>query len=144
MSLYTVNKSKRVESVDDDEKALQIQALQSAIWYTTGHITDAESLELGVTPSSHFIASLSTLVYSQINTLGEDIESFAKHRGGKVVNVDDVLLCARRNEGLYDLMVEYAKQHTTAFSHEFKPKGKQKENIRDVVKQNSKSSASHI
>ncbi|KTW30176.1 hypothetical protein T552_00653 [Pneumocystis carinii B80] len=135
------NRSRHVESVDD-EKALQIQALQSAIWYTTGHITDSESLELGVIPSSHFIASLSTLVYSQINTLGEDIESFAKHRGGKVINVDDVLLCTRRNEGLHELMVEYAKQTTS--TSEPKPKGKQKENIREAVKQNAKPPASRI
>ncbi|QSL66638.1 hypothetical protein MERGE_001021 [Pneumocystis wakefieldiae] len=138
------NKSAHVVDSVDDEKALQIQALQSAVWYTTGHITDAESLELGVIPSSHFIASLSTLVYSQINTLGEDIESFAKHRGGRVVNIDDVLLCTRRNEGLHDLMVEYAKQHTTASTSESKLKRKQKENIREAAKENVKSSASHI
>ncbi|KAG4300981.1 hypothetical protein PCANB_002677 [Pneumocystis canis] len=131
-------------SAEEDEKALQIQALQSAIWYTTEQITNAESLELGINPSSHFIASLSALVYSQINTLGEDIESFAKHRGGKVVNTDDVLLCARRNEGLHDLMVKYTKQHITASVLESKAKGKQKENIRESAKENAKSSISRV
>lgn len=113
-----------------DEEALQIQALQSAIWYTTSHLVDAASLELGMTTSSHFITSLAALVYAQIQTLGEDVESFAKHRGGKVVNIDDVLLCTRRNEGLHKQMSEYAKQVAVTVPES---RGKRKENIREAV-----------
>ncbi|KAG4305155.1 hypothetical protein PORY_001325 [Pneumocystis oryctolagi] len=148
-------------SADDDDKALQIQALQSAIWYTTEQIVNAESQELGVVPSSSFVASLSTLVYSQINTLGEDIESFAKHRGGKVVNVDDVLVGLRFFHGIhhtdvlsfareemrvlyYELMVKYAKHYTAMSAPEPRTKGKQKENIREAVKENAKSSTPRI
>ncbi|KAG5517899.1 hypothetical protein PMAC_000354 [Pneumocystis sp. 'macacae'] len=74
-------------------------ALESAVWHATEQIAETESLELRATATSGFVASLSTLVFSQIHTLGEDVESFAKHRGGKVVNVEDVLVggwCSRR------------------------------------------------
>lgn len=110
--------------------AVLTAALESAVWHTTQQIAEAESLELQAAPTSGFVASLSTLVFSQIYTLAEDIESFAKHRGGKVVNVEDVLLCARRNEGLHELMAEYARQHV---GPEAKARGK-KENIRVAVR----------
>lgn len=48
-------------------------------------------------------------MWSQILTSGADLEAFAKHRGGNVVDVKDVLLLVRRNEELRGVLEEASK-----------------------------------
>jgi centromere protein S len=47
---------------------------------------------------------LTELVWSQIENTAKDLESFAKHAGRSQISTDDVMLLARRNEGLEALL----------------------------------------
>jgi hypothetical protein len=44
-----------------------------------------------------------------IENVSHDLESFAKHAGRSTINTSDVLLLARRNEGLEDVLKQEAK-----------------------------------
>ena len=41
--------------------------------------------------------------------VSHDLEAFAKHAGRSTINTSDVLLLARRNEGLEDVLKQEAK-----------------------------------
>ena len=83
--------------------------MKSSLWYSIGTIVDAISLDSDLNATPRFIASLTELVWSQILTSGADLEAFAKHRGGNVVDVKDVLLLVRRNEELRGVLEEASK-----------------------------------
>jgi centromere protein S len=51
------------------------------------------------TDSSHLIENVS-----------HDLEAFAKHAGRYTINTSDVLLLARKNEGLQDVLKQQAKE----------------------------------
>ncbi|CAO3689013.1 unnamed protein product [Umbelopsis vinacea] len=87
----------------------QQQRLKSAVWYTVGRIAEAEAENIGKTASPQFIASLADVVYKQIETLALDVDMFARHGKRSTVSMEDVKLCARRNDGLYALISEEAK-----------------------------------
>lgn len=41
--------------------------------------------------------------------MSHDLEAFAKHAGRSTINTSDVLLLARKNEGLEDVLKQEAK-----------------------------------
>lgn len=41
--------------------------------------------------------------------MSHDLESFAKHAGRDTINTNDVLLLARRNERLEDILKQHSK-----------------------------------
>ncbi|MCJ1322475.1 hypothetical protein MMC15_007824 [Xylographa vitiligo] len=81
------------------DEALQ-ERLKSALWYSIGKIVDEETLKLGVNATPQFIGALTEMVWAQIESVSQDLESFTKHAGRGTVDVDDVMLLSRRNEGL--------------------------------------------
>jgi centromere protein S len=50
------------------------------------------------------------LVWAQISQTSKDLETFTKHAGRKQINSDDVLLLARRNEGLEVLLKSFVEE----------------------------------
>jgi len=90
--------------VDLDER------LKSALWLSIGKIVDDETLKLGVDATPQFIGALTEMVWAQIETVGQDLESFAKHAGRSTINVSDVMLLARRNEGLESILRAFTDQ----------------------------------
>jgi histone H3/H4 len=60
-----------------------------------------------VTPTPKFIAALVELVYNQLVSLGEDLESFARHGNRKTITPDDLFLVTRKNDDLTTLLKEY-------------------------------------
>jgi CENP-S protein len=50
------------------------------------------------------------LIFSCIESVSKDLESFAKHAGRTQISVDDVMLLARRNEGLEALLRAYVEK----------------------------------
>ncbi|KAF9126006.1 hypothetical protein BGW39_006998 [Mortierella sp. 14UC] len=80
------------------------ERLKAAVWYTVGEICNAEKEKLNVAITPQLIASLAEIVYAQAETLGKDLEMFARHAKRSTINADDVKLAARRNASLYDLM----------------------------------------
>lgn len=74
--------------------------LKSTLWYTLGQYIDAYTLTANLNATPQFVAALTELVWTQIANTAKDLETFAKHAGRNVVNVDDVMLLARRNDEL--------------------------------------------
>ncbi|BCS18644.1 CENP-S family protein [Aspergillus puulaauensis] len=80
------------------------ERLKSALWLSIGKIVDEETIKLGVNATPQFIGALTELVWVQIETASQDLESFAKHAGRSTINVSDVMMLARRNEGLESIL----------------------------------------
>ncbi|KAI9792933.1 MAG: hypothetical protein M1816_001255 [Peltula sp. TS41687] len=92
---------------DQMDEALQ-ERLKSTLWFSIGKMVDEESLRLGVNATPQFIAALTEMVWAQIENVSQDLESFAQHAGRKTISTGDVLLLARRNEGLEKLLRKFA------------------------------------
>ncbi|KAI9834444.1 MAG: hypothetical protein M1826_002598 [Phylliscum demangeonii] len=59
------------------DDALQ-ERLKSALWFSIGQVVDDESLRLNVNATPQFIGALSEMVWAQIETVGRDLEKFAR------------------------------------------------------------------
>ncbi|ANZ73808.1 BA75_00150T0 [Komagataella pastoris] len=71
-------------------------------------MVDEQLKELGsvsVTPS--FSAALVELVYNQVLSLGQDLESFSRHAKRKVIMPEDLYMVTRRNDMLTALLKEH-------------------------------------
>ncbi|KAH9821373.1 putative apoptosis-inducing TAF9-like domain 1 family protein [Teratosphaeria destructans] len=95
--------------VDDESKD---EKLKSALWYGIGKTIDSLACEQDFNATPHFIGGLSELVWAQIQNAANDLEAFAKHGGRTTINAKDVVLLARRNEGLEDVLKTEAKRVT--------------------------------
>jgi centromere protein S len=102
------------------------ERLKAALWYSVGQTIDSVSLSKDINATPHFIGALSEMLWAQIGSktcflpiadtrwhdlenVSHDLESFAKHAGRSTINTSDVLLLARRNEGLEDVLKQEAK-----------------------------------
>ncbi|KAF2862520.1 hypothetical protein K470DRAFT_173946 [Piedraia hortae CBS 480.64] len=74
--------------------------LKSALWFSIGQTVDAVGMTQDCNASPHFIGGLSELVWAQIENAACDLEAFARHAGRSTICDKDVILLARRNEGL--------------------------------------------
>ncbi|KAF8443349.1 kinetochore component CENP-S-domain-containing protein [Terfezia claveryi] len=86
------------------------ERLKAALWHTIGKIVDEETLELDVIANQAFIASLTELVWTQLENVAKDLEAFANlhsHANRTTITTEDVLLLVRRNEELESLMKEF-------------------------------------
>ncbi|GAD93333.1 alcohol dehydrogenase [Paecilomyces variotii No. 5] len=104
------------------------ERLKSALWLSIGKIVDEETIKLGVNATPQFIGALTEMVWAQIDgareyssdcqtdsddsteTVSQDLESFAKHAGRSTINVADVMLLTRRNEGLESILRAFVDQ----------------------------------
>ncbi|KAJ9214774.1 hypothetical protein DTO166G4_3606 [Paecilomyces variotii] len=86
------------------------ERLKSALWLSIGKIVDEETIKLGVNATPQFIGALTEMVWAQIETVSQDLESFAKHAGRSTINVADVMLLTRRNEGLESILRAFVDQ----------------------------------
>ncbi|KAL9109501.1 MAG: hypothetical protein Q9227_005836 [Pyrenula ochraceoflavens] len=87
------------------------ERLKSALHLSIGTLVDNETLNLGINATPQFIGALTELCYGQIENIAQDLEAFAKHRKGtgkkegkRRIEVGDVLLLGRRNEGLASIL----------------------------------------
>ncbi|KAI7886262.1 hypothetical protein K492DRAFT_203352 [Lichtheimia hyalospora FSU 10163] len=87
----------------------QIQ-LKAAIWRAVDQIARAEAEKMGKTLSQAFVSSLADIVYAQAVTMATDLEVFAKHGRRSTISMDDVKLCARRNDNLLELITDAAQK----------------------------------
>ncbi|KAL2010965.1 hypothetical protein VTN00DRAFT_3683 [Thermoascus crustaceus] len=90
-----------------------MQRLKSALWLSIGKIVDEETIKLGVNATPQFIGALTEMVWAQIETVSQDLEAFAKHAGRSTINVSDVMLLTRRNEGLESILRAFVDQQRT-------------------------------
>lgn len=91
------------------DEALQ-ERLKSALWFSIGKIVDEECLRRGVNATPQFIGALTEMVWAQIENVSKDLESFARHAGRSTVSTADVLLLARRNDGLEAVLRGFAEE----------------------------------
>ncbi|KAI9007311.1 kinetochore component CENP-S-domain-containing protein [Gaertneriomyces semiglobifer] len=84
--------------------------LEAAVHYTVAKICEEEGATDDVKASPHFLHALSLIVMSHAETMATDMEAFAKHAKRSTISVDDVKLCARRNESLSSTLHEFAEQ----------------------------------
>ena len=81
------------------EKELQLQA---SLYASMVSICDAEQLAKGIDPGTSKM--LLWLLNSSIASMAVDLRAFARHANRTTISVDDVLLCARRNDGLAEFL----------------------------------------
>lgn len=86
------------------------ERLKSALWYHVGKIVDEESLKRRRNATPQFIGSLTELVITQVENIAQDLEGFSRHAGRTTVNTDDVLLLARRNADLHNIIKDYVDE----------------------------------
>ncbi|KAI1036826.1 hypothetical protein LB505_007140 [Fusarium chuoi] len=88
------------------------ERLKAALWYAVGQIVDEESLRRNRNATPQFIGALTELVWTQIEAenVATDLESFSNHAGRSTVTTDDVLLLARKNPDLHQIMKEFVDQ----------------------------------
>ncbi|KAJ5559126.1 hypothetical protein N7535_009010 [Penicillium sp. DV-2018c] len=107
--------------MEQTEEASLEERLKSALWLSIGKIVDEETIKLGVNATPQFIGALTEMVWAQIETVSQDLESFAnesrtnrmsdfRHAGRSTVNLSDVMLLARRNEGLDEILRAFVEQ----------------------------------
>ncbi|KAK7954513.1 hypothetical protein PG996_015321 [Apiospora saccharicola] len=82
----------------------QEERLKQALWFAVGKIADEESLRRNRNVTPQFIGALMDLVWTQIEAVAQDLESFSRHAGRSTITTDDVLLLARRNEDLHGII----------------------------------------
>lgn len=87
----------------------QTERLKSALWYWIGQTIDAIAAEQDVNATAQFMGALTELVWTVIQNASLDVEAFTRHAGRRVVDVQDVLLLARRNDSLKQLLHPPAK-----------------------------------
>lgn len=85
------------------------ERLKAALWLSIGKTVDAIALEGNVNATPQYIGSLTELVYGKITTAATDLEAFARHADRSTINSKDVLLLARNNEGLEEILKEKAE-----------------------------------
>ncbi|KAK8918017.1 Centromere protein S [Metarhizium anisopliae] len=88
-------------SPDNDDR----ERLKSALWFAVGQIVDEECLRRNRNATPQFIGALTEMVWTQI-----DLESFANHASRPNVTTEDVLLLARKNPDLQQIMGEFVDE----------------------------------
>ncbi|KAL7913715.1 kinetochore component CENP-S domain-containing protein [Trichoderma velutinum] len=86
------------------------ERLKSALWYAIGQIVDEESLKRNRNATPQFIGALTEMVWAQMENVAIDLETFCNHAGRSTVTTDDVLLLARKNPDLHQIMKTYVDE----------------------------------
>ncbi|RDA93476.1 hypothetical protein CP533_2647 [Ophiocordyceps camponoti-saundersi (nom. inval.)] len=90
------------------------ERLKSALWFAVGQIVDEESMRRDLNATPQFIGALTELVWTQIENVAIDLESFSHHAGRSTVTTADVLLLARKNPDLQLLMESFVENRKEA------------------------------
>ncbi|EFZ03059.1 Histone-fold protein [Metarhizium robertsii ARSEF 23] len=114
-------------SPDNDDR----ERLKSALWFAVGQIVDEECLRRNRNATPQFIGALTEMVWTQIGkktthspphssqaehltrraeNVAIDLESFANHASRPNVTTEDVLLLARKNPDLQQIMGEFVDE----------------------------------
>lgn len=86
------------------------ERVRASVHYSVAKICEAEGAEAGFTVTRETVAVLTELALRYSKTLAQDLEAFAKHARRTKVTVDDVVLCARKDERLLGALREYEER----------------------------------
>ncbi|KAL3617626.1 MHF histone-fold complex component [Castilleja foliolosa] len=98
-----------VERVEEEEESAS-ELLRDRFRLCTITIAEAEAKRNGMEVSQPIMACVSDLAfkYARLEQLAKDLELFAQHAGRKSVNMEDVILCAHRNDHLSALLRSFS------------------------------------
>ncbi|OLN82078.1 Centromere protein S [Colletotrichum chlorophyti] len=94
------------DSADDERR----ERLKAALWFAVGKIVDEESIKANCNATPQFIGALTEMVWAQIESVATDLESFSRHAGRPTVQTADVVLLARKNPDLLDIIREFVEK----------------------------------
>ncbi|PIA16112.1 hypothetical protein COEREDRAFT_8770 [Coemansia reversa NRRL 1564] len=77
---------------------------RAAIWLAVAQLCSADENMSATKFTPAFVDALSRVVLSQAETMASDLECFARHAKRAKISVDDVKLCARRNNSMTELL----------------------------------------
>ncbi|KAI8645863.1 kinetochore component CENP-S-domain-containing protein [Parasitella parasitica] len=86
------------------------QKLHAAVWHQVDQIVKEQARQLRKDASEAFVASLAEILMAQIQTMATDLEAFAIHGKRATISMEDVKLCSRRNDSLYQLISDAANE----------------------------------
>ncbi|KUI52687.1 Centromere protein S [Cytospora mali] len=98
---------------DQDREDVR-ERLKAALWFAVGKMVDDESLRRNRNATPQFIGALTEMVWTQIENVAIDLESFSRHAGRTTVTTDDVLLLARRNADLHGIIKDFVDEQKAA------------------------------
>ncbi|CAN8095512.1 unnamed protein product [Discula destructiva] len=90
------------------------ERLKAALWFAVGKIVDEDSLRRNRNATPQFIGALTEMVWTHIENVALDLESFSRHAGRTTVQTDDVLLLARRNTDLHTIIKDFVDEQNAA------------------------------
>ncbi|KAF5016336.1 hypothetical protein F66182_12014 [Fusarium sp. NRRL 66182] len=109
------------DSNQEETQALE-ERFKSALWLAIGKIVDEETMQLGVNATPQFIGALTEMLadilHMDTESVSQGLEAFAKHAGRSTININDVMLLARRNEGLESILKAFVDQQKEAVQQE--------------------------
>jgi len=85
---------------------------------------EAEAQKHGMSVSQLVMGSLADLTFKFTELLARDIEMFAQHAGRKSVNMDDIILAARRNEDVAASLKSFSQELLKAKDQQMEKKRK--------------------
>lgn len=89
-----------IEMEREDEDDEETQLLRDRFRLSAISIAESEAKKNGMQASEPIVACISNLAFNYAEHLAKDLELFARHAGRKLVNTEDVILAAHRNENL--------------------------------------------
>ncbi|TDZ19443.1 Centromere protein S [Colletotrichum sidae] len=108
------------ESANEEQR----ERLKAALWFAVGKMVDEESIKQNCNATPQFIGALTEMVWSQIESTAMDLENFSRHARRTTVQTEDVLLLARKNPDLLDLVTAFVDEKKAEKAS--KGKGKQR------------------
>ncbi|AES73005.1 putative transcription factor Hap3/NF-YB family [Medicago truncatula] len=104
------------------ENDLEMKLLRDRFRLSAISIAESEANKSGMEVSKVVVACVADLAFKYTERLAKDLQLFAQHANRKSVNMEDVILCAHRNENLSSLL--------RTFSNDLKVKDRQNEKKR--------------
>ncbi|KAI2623431.1 kinetochore component CENP-S-domain-containing protein [Xylaria nigripes] len=102
----------------DDSAEDAREKLKAALWFAVAKVVEQETSRRKHDATPQFTAALTELVWAQIENVAIDLESFSRHAGRSTITTDDVLLLARRNEHLHNIMKDFIDKDKATASTE--------------------------
>ncbi|KAF3348339.1 Dihydrodipicolinate synthase-like protein [Verticillium dahliae VDG1] len=96
------------------------ERLKAALWFAVGQMVDEESMKKNRNATPQFIGALTEMVWEQI---GKSLAT--RHAGRTTVTADDVVLLARKNPDLHELIRDYVDELKAKKASKGKGKGRQ-------------------
>ncbi|KAL9672743.1 hypothetical protein QQ045_028995 [Rhodiola kirilowii] len=98
------------DHIDDEESDSETELLRDRFRLSTIAIAEAEAKKNNMVIAAPVVACVSDLAFKYAEQLSKDLELFAHHAGRKTVNMNDVILCAHRNENLSAMLKSFKNE----------------------------------